>query len=348
MCELQRRSSIEIVLAVAALLVAAAPARAQSTDGAIAGIVKDATGGALPGVTITVMSLDRGTIAATAHTREDGSYTAVSLPPGSYSVIAELSGFARTEIKPLTLRISDRLHVDVTMSIQALAETVTVEARGEVVLRRDTSSLAETITPEQVKQLPLFARNPMNLVQLVGGVAGGTDADGNLATAQLSVNGSRTANTEVTIDGLSAVVGSTGDITFIPSVEALREFKVQTSAYSAEYGRTSGGTISAILQSGTSRYRGSAYGYFRDERFNANNYFNNSRGIDKPADKFKQFGGSIGGPVKELSGNTFFFFNYEGLRRTLPRQYTSNLPTAALRQGDLSGFSTAIRVPATG
>jgi outer membrane receptor protein involved in Fe transport len=188
----------------------------------------------------------------------------------------------------------------------------------------------------------------MNLVQLVGGVAGGTDVDGNLATAQLSINGSRTANTEVTIDGVSAVVGSTGDITFIPSVESLREFKVQTSAYSAEYGRTSGGTVSAIVQSGTSRYRGSVYGYFRDQRFNANNFFNNSKNIAKPADEFKQFGGSLGGPVKELSSGTFFFFNYEGLRRTVPRQFTSTMPTDALRKGDLSGFSTVIVDPATG
>jgi outer membrane receptor protein involved in Fe transport len=336
--------SLPVILA----LVLSASPHAQSVDGAIAGVVKDSSGGALPGVTITVRSLDRGMVAATTHTGGDGTYTAVALPPGEYSVTAELSGFASQEIKPLTLRIADRLHVDITMSIQSLNETVLVTAQSIVELRRDTSALAETITPEQVKQLPLFARNPMNLVQLVGGVAGGTDVDGNLATAQLSINGSRTANTEVTIDGVSAVVGSTGDITFIPSVESLREFKVQTSAYAAEYGRTSGGTVSAIVQSGTSKYRGSGYGYFRDEKFNANNFFNNSRGIDKPADKFKQFGASLGGPVKQLSDRTFFFFNYEGLRRTVPRQFTLTLPTDALRSGDLSGFSTAIIDPATG
>lgn len=344
----QRLSWIRISAIAASLLVATWPASAQSLDGAISGIVKDATGATLPGVTVTVTSLDRATVAATTHTSTDGGYTAVALPPGAYSVKTELSGFATQEIKPLTLRIADRLRVDVTMTIQSLAETVLVEARPDVALRRDTSSIAETITPEQVKQLPLFARNPMNLVQLVGGVSGGTDVDGNLATAQLSINGSRTANTEVTIDGVSAVVGSTGDITFIPSVESLREFKVQTSSYTAEFGRTSGGTVSAIVQSGTSRFKGSAYGYFRNERFNANNFFNNSRSITKPADRFKQFGASLGGPVRELSERTFFFFNYEGLRRTVPRQFTSTLPTEALRNGDLSGFATAIIDPATG
>jgi outer membrane receptor protein involved in Fe transport len=343
-----RRFGVAAVALVATLLAAAATARAQGLDGAIAGLVKDATGASLPGVTITVTSLDRATVAATTVTSADGTYTAVALPPGSYSVKAELSGFAAQEIRNLVLRIADRLHVDITMGIQALSETVLVEARADAVLRRDTSSLAETITPEQVKQLPLFARNPMNLVQLVGGVSGGSDVDGNLATAQLSINGSRTANTEVTIDGVSAVVGSTGDITFIPSVESLREFKVQTSAYSAEFGRTSGGTVSAIVQSGTSRFKGSAYGYFRNERFNANNFFNNSRNIAKPADRFQQFGASLGGPVHQLSDRTFFFFNYEGLRRTVPRQFTSTLPTDALRTGDLSGFSAVIIDPVTG
>ena len=350
----ERRFRIRAGRAVSAACLAfviasrtAGPA-AQGLDGAIAGVVKDTSGGALPGVTITVTSVERATVAATLQTGPDGTYTVVALPPGVYNVKAELSGFATQEIKSLTLRIADRLHVDMTMGLQSLSETVLVQARADAVLRRDTSSLAETITPEQVKQLPLFARNPMNLVQLVGGVAGGTDVDGNLATAQLSINGSRTANTEVTIDGVSAVVGSTGDITFIPSVESLREFKVQTSAYAAEFGRTSGGTVSAIVQSGTSRFKGSAYGYFRNERFNANNFFNNSRNIDKPADRFQQFGASFGGPIKELSSRTFFFVNYEGLRRTVPRQFTSTLPTDALRTGDFSAFPTVIIDPATG
>ena len=339
---------IGIGLFIGATALAPSRVRAQGLEGAIGGTIKDTTGAALPGVTVTVTSLDRGIIVATLTTAGDGTYTAVALPAGSYAIAAELSGFARQEISPVTLRIADRLHVDLTMSVQAISETVLVEARSLVELRRDVSALSETITPEQVKQLPLFARNPMNLVSLVGGVTGGTDTDGNLATAQLSINGSRTANTEVTIDGVSAVVGSTGDITFIPSVESLQEFKVLTSAYAAEYGRTSGGTVSAIMKSGASRYNGSVYGYFRDARFNANNFFNNSRGIAKPADEFKQFGSSIGGPIKQVSDRTFFFFNYEGLRRTVPRQFTVTLPTDALRKGDLSGFPQVITDPATG
>src|SRR5690242_11149313 len=108
----------------------------QSVDGAIAGVVKDSSGGALPGVTITVKSLERGNIAATTHSGADGSYAVVALPAGEYSVVAELSGFATQEIKPLTLRIADRLHVDITLSIQSLNETVVVTAQSIVELRR--------------------------------------------------------------------------------------------------------------------------------------------------------------------------------------------------------------------
>src|SRR5262249_18484248 len=125
------------------VLLFARAACSQSTDGTIAGTAKDTTGGALPGVSITVMSLDRGIAVATAHTGSDGSYAAVGLPPGTYSVVAELSGFARQEIKPLTLRISDRLRVDLTLALESLAENVTVTAKPDVALRRDTSALAE-------------------------------------------------------------------------------------------------------------------------------------------------------------------------------------------------------------
>jgi hypothetical protein len=129
----QRRTAIRITLAglqvgalAAGLAFTAPPVCAQGLDGAIAGVVKDATGATLPGVIVTVTSLDRGTIAATTHTSGDGSYTAVALPPGTYTVKVELSGFATEEIKPLTLRIADRLRVDVTMALQSLAETVMV------------------------------------------------------------------------------------------------------------------------------------------------------------------------------------------------------------------------------
>ncbi|MDQ3040924.1 MAG: carboxypeptidase regulatory-like domain-containing protein, partial [Acidobacteriota bacterium] len=335
--------------------------QAQTIDGSLTGIVADEQGAALAGATVTITSVERNTVAATLQTNDDGAYTAISLIPGLYIIAVEKDGFSRSETRDVKIDIAQRARLDIALKIGAVSETVTVSAgSGEVQLERETSSLSEVITSEQIKELPLFSRNPTNLIALAGGVSSGTDANGGLNTSQLSINGSRTLNTEVTVDGVSAINGSVGDISFIPSVDALREFRVQTSAYSAEFGRSSGGTVSASVQSGGNKFSGSVYEYFRNEAFNANNYFNNSRGLAKPRDRYNQFGFSLGGPVYGLlfgeSGgnpvgkikNTFFFFNYEGLRRTIPRQFTSTVPTDAFRSGDFSSVATVIRDPLTG
>ena len=338
--------------------------QAQTIDGSLTGIVSDEQGAALAGATVTITSVERNLVAATLQTNEDGEYTVISLIPGLYIVAVQKDGFLRAETRDVKVDIAQRARLDIALKVGSVNETVTVSAdSGDVQLERETSSLSEVITSEQIRDLPLFSRNPTNLIALAGGVSAGTDANGGLSTAQLSINGSRTLNTEVTVDGVSAVNGSTGDISFIPSVDSLREFRVQTSAYSAEFGRSSGGTVSASIQSGGDRFSGSVYEYFRNEALNANNYFNNSRGVSavrKPEDRYNQFGFSLGGPVYGLifgeSGgspvgkikNTFFFFNYEGLRRTIPRQFTSTVPTAAFRSGDFSSVATIIRDPLTG
>ncbi|MDQ2747661.1 MAG: TonB-dependent receptor, partial [Acidobacteriota bacterium] len=316
------------------------------TTGSLTGIVTDVQGAAVAGANVSVMSVDRDRTDGTAQTSSDGNFTFPALIPGTYKLIVEQAGFSRSEISPVIIELNVRQRVDVKLAVGNVDATVNVELNAAEQIERDTSGVGTVIGQEQVQNLPLFERSPTNLIGLAPGVSSGSDADGRLNTAQLSVNGSRTLNSEVTVDGVSAVNGSTGDVSFIPSVESLREFRVQTATYSAEFGRTSGATVSAAVSSGTSKYRGSLYEYFRNEALNANNYFNNSRSIERPADRFNQFGGTIGGPLPLLNfgeggsvlskGKTFFFFNYEGLRRTLPRQFTSTVPTAAFRNGDFS------------
>ncbi|HYZ87470.1 MAG TPA: TonB-dependent receptor, partial [Bryobacteraceae bacterium] len=171
--------------------------------------------------------------------------------------------------------------------------------------------------------------------------------------SQLAINGSRTLNSEFAIDGVSVVSGSTGGVQRFPSTEAIREFRVLTSGYTAEYGRTSGGFISAITDQGTNEWHGSLYEYFRNEKLNANDFFRNLRGQDRPVDRFNQFGGKLGGPViipKLYNGRdrTFFFFNYEGLRRQIPFNNLSNVPDAAFRSGDFSASPIPVVDPTTG
>src|SRR5262249_9945961 len=152
--------------------------------------------------------------------------------------------------------------------------------------------------------------------------------------SQLSINGSRTLNSEFTVNGVSVVSGSTGGVQTLPPTDAIREVKVLTSAYSAEFGRSSGGVVNMVLNSGTDQYRGALYEYFRNEDLNANNFFNNLRGDQRPQDRYNLFGAKLGGPVwipKLYNGKqkTFFFFDYEGLRRSSPFANLSSVPSAA-------------------
>jgi hypothetical protein len=330
---------------VLGVLLLATSASAQTT-GSITGSVTDAQGLSVAGAKVTVFSIDRNKSEGTAQTNDEGNYTFPALIPGNYKIIVEQTGFSKSEISPVIVDLSVRSRIDVKLAVGDVGATVNVAINEGEQIERETTAVATTITPDQVQNLPLFERSPTNLIALVPGVSSGSDADGRLNTAQLSVNGSRTLNSEVTVDGVSAVNGSTGDVSFVPSVESLREFRVQTATYSAEFGRTSGATVSAGVASGTNKFSGSLYEYFRNEALNANNYFNNSRNIKRPIDRFNQFGGKLGGPLPMLrfgeggpiltTGKTFFFFNYEGLRRTVPRQFTSTVPSAAFRAGDFS------------
>jgi hypothetical protein len=316
------------------------------TTGSLTGIVTDEQGANIAGAKVTITSVERNRVEGNTQTTDDGAYTFPALIPGTYKLTVEQTGFSRSEVSPVIVELNVRQRIDVKMAVGNVDAVVNVELNEAEVIERDTSGVGTTVGKEQVSNLPLFERSPTNLIALAPGVSAGSDGEGRVNTAQISVNGSRTLNNEVTVDGVSTVNGSTGDVSFVPSVESLREFKIQTATYSAEFGRTSGATVSASVSSGTNKYRGSLYEYFRNEALNANNYFNNSRGIKRPEDRFNQFGGTIGGPLPMLNfgeggpvllrGKSFFFFNYEGLRRSIPRQFTSTVPTQAFRNGDFS------------
>jgi hypothetical protein len=221
-------------------------------------------------------------------------------------------------------------------------------------LATESSSLGGTITPSQVQDLPLPSRNTLNLLALSPGVSSGSDitSQGGLNSSQLSINGSRTLNSEFLLDGVSVVTGSTGSPETLPPPDSIREFKVLTSSYSAEYGRTSGAIVTLVTNSGTNDFHGAAYGYFRNEVLDANNYFNNVVGKKRPEDRYNLFGGKIGGPLsipKLYSGKnkTFFFLNYEGLRQASPFNTTSSLPYGAYATGNFSASKTIVDAPGT-
>jgi hypothetical protein len=327
-------------------LALAALAPGQDIHGSISGTVTDSSGAVAPNVQVQVINANTGVVGFQGVTNASGIYAAPSLPVGSYRVIVEAPGFKKAEIRGINLQVDQRVRVDVTLSPGEVAETVTVVGEGLGTLEAESSSMGSTINTSQVKDLPMPNRNIFNLLTLVGGVSSGGAATG-VNPSQLSINGSRTLNSEFTVDGVSVVSGSTGGVQRVPSTEAVREFRVLTSGYTAEYGRTSGGYVSVITDSGTNQLHGSLYEYFRNEKLNANNFFNNLRGQRRQTDRFNQFGGKLGGPVwipKFYDGRdrTFFFFNYEGLRRRAPFNNQSTIPVAAYRAGDFSASPVAV------
>ena len=342
LCAVARLSALILALACLAL--------AQNTA-VISGTVTDSTKAVVPEATVTLVNEDTGVTIWTGKTNGSGVYRAPSLAPGRYKVTVEAAGFKSATVSGVNLVIDQRSDISVTLAPGAVAESITVE--GDVVgqLATDSSSLGGVINTSQVQDLPLPSRNIMNLLSLTPGVSSGGDATG-INASQLSINGSRTVNSEFMVDGISVVSGSTGGVQTLPPSDAIREFKVLTSAYAAEYGRTSGAVVTMVVNSGGNNYHGALYEYFRNEDLDANNFFNNLRKIKRPQDRYNLFGAKVGGPAsipKFYNGKekTFFFFDYEGLRQSQPFANTASVPTADLRAGNFSASPIQVIDPNT-
>ncbi len=323
----------------------------QVLTGVISGTVTDATQAVVPNAPVTVVNADTGVTQWHGATNESGVYRAPGLPVSRYNVSVQAQGFKRADVSGVNIAVDQRASINVTLQPGAVTESITVAGESAGQLATETSSLGNLINPSQVQDLPLPNRNILNLLSLTAGVSSGGDATG-INASQLSVNGSRTLNSEFTVDGVSVVSGSTGGVQTLPSADAIREVRVLTSAYSAEYGRSSGATVTMVLNSGTDQYHGGAYEYFRNEDLNANNYFNNVRRQQRPQDRYNLFGAKLGGPVwipKLYNGRkqTFFFFDYEGLRQSSPYANISSVPGAAFRSGDFSASSVPVVQPGT-
>jgi outer membrane receptor protein involved in Fe transport len=337
--------------------LAAAQAFGQSLTGSFSGVVTDGAGGAISNAAVKVVNAATGVEVFSGATDGEGLYRATAIPAGVYNFVFAAQGFKQFSLNNVTLAVDQRARVDAKLELGEVSETVTVTSESAIQLDKETSALSETIDTETVINLPLNGRAVLNLLSLVGGISSSGDGT-DVNTAQLSINGSRTLNSEFTVDGVSVVSGSTGGLTRLPSTEAIRELKVNTSAFSAEYGRTSGGSINSVIKSGTKQFHGTLYEYFRNEALNANNFFRNLRGEERPADRYNQFGASLGGPFLlprfdgglpglNRSKNTFFFFNYEGLRRKAPSSPLSSIPEERFRSGDFSAATVVIRDPVT-
>ncbi len=324
------------------LLVAARQAFPQ-TFAAVNGTVTDSSGAVVSGATVTITSMDTG-VKRVATTGDDGLYYFPSIASGVYNVSVQKPGFKQVTRDDLRLELSQVARVDFTLSPGVVSESVQVEASAPL-LESDTSSVGQVIETKAVSDLPLNGRNFAQLAILGPGVTGvGYSASGTIGSGtrpddmrpgtELFSNGNREQSNNFMLDGIDNNFRRNGLITLRPSVEAVREFKIQTNLFGAEQGRNPGATINVITKSGSNSFHGSVYEFFRNASLDARNFFSRP-GSAKPQYQQNQFGASFGGPIKR--DRLFFFADYEGYRK---RQGTfasvNTVPTVAIRGGDFS------------
>jgi Carboxypeptidase regulatory-like domain/TonB-dependent Receptor Plug Domain len=317
-----------------------AAALAQSGSGVITGIVKDGSGAALPGASVTAVS-EATRVAIDTVTNGDGFYRIGALVPGTYDVAIALSGF-QTAKRRLPLSIGETVTVDVTLDVAGRDEAVTVTASVPAI-ETQGATVGQVVTRQMLAALPLPNRAASSLVSLAPGVV---MIDTGSGTAEnypvFSVAGGRARNQTFLLDGGNAsnAVGLTRaqQLTSLP-VDAMQEFKVISNNYAAEYGHSTGGIVSMSTRAGGNEFHGTAFESYQNSALNARNYF----AAAQPPLDLNQFGGTAGGPIR--SGSTFFFGSWERTRQLTSDTVVSTVPTAANRVGDFSDLRTADGAP---
>jgi Carboxypeptidase regulatory-like domain/TonB dependent receptor-like, beta-barrel len=319
--------------------------RAQSTNASVSGRVTDPSHAVIADAKVAAVNTGTNFRYDTT-TNNSGEYYLTNLPPGSYRLEVEKTGFKKLVRPIVELHVQDLLGIDFEMSLGPSRETVTVQA-GAPLLNTSDASVSTLVDKTFVENMPLNGRSFQTLIMLTPGVvvtATAFDDQG-----QFSVNGQRANANYFTVDGVSANFGVTGFFPLVQtaggalpalsaqggtnslvSVDAMQEFRVQTSSFAPEFGRTPGGQISIVTRSGTNQFHGTAFEYFRNSVLAANDWFSNRDHLPKPEERQNDFGGVFGGPI--LKEKTFFFFSYEGLRLRQPATQETVVPDTTSRQ----------------
>jgi hypothetical protein len=345
------RVSFGMLASLVVLLCSAAPLRAQVDAGTILGTVSDASGGSVHGATVTLTN--EGTNASLATTTgSDGTYKFTPVKIGSYKLTATIQGFSTVTQKNVVVNVGADVVVDFSLKPGSVSETVEVASTVPVLETQD-ASVGQVIDQRNVDNLPLNGRNFTFLAQLAAGVnSPQADTRGNAASGAFAANGLRPAQNNYLLDGIdnnSDTVDFLNGTNFVvlPPVDAVEEFKVQTSDFSAEFGRSGAAVLNATIKSGTNSFHGAAWEFFRNDKLDAADFFENAGGRPKGALRQNQFGFTAGGPVlipKLFNGRNklFFFADYEGLRRVQGTILTGAVPTVAERNSNYTNFSDLI------
>jgi hypothetical protein len=285
--------------------------------GAISGVVADTGGGSVAGADVQIIDTRTETLARKLTTASDGSFVTTLLPPGTYYVVVNKSGFSEAKATGIEVHITETTRVTITLKPGTVSEKVEISAQVTSV-ETTNATTGQSLGTETVRELPLATQNYQQLLTLSTGAQSELNASAQLGrgNVRVIVNGQREDNNNYLIEGISATDYNVAQSTNVPlpNPDVIQEFKVQTSLYDASQGRNGGGNVNAILKSGTREFHGDAYEYFRNDVLNANEFFLNAASQKRPTIKQNIFGASLGGPVgREKYG--FFFVNYQGTRQ---------------------------------
>lgn len=325
----------------------AMPAGAQIGGGSIVGTISDQQQAAIPGAAVRAINVETN-VSWQSETNASGYYEFPILPAGRFEIRVEAKGFQMTRSAVFELNTGTRRRIDLELKVGNVTESVDVTAEVPLV-NATTTDLGTVMSTQRIEGLPLNGRNFQQLVSLQAGVL---NAPPGIAGGRggIEFNGSPSYGNSLLLDGVdmsfgennalgdtAAGTGGAGALVNTVSVEAIQEFKATGSAFSAEYGRSTGGVLQVTTKSGSNQFHGTAFHFFRNDKLDANSFFNNRVGLAKAPLRLNQYGGNISGPVKK--DRLFFFFNYEGAQVRRGAAIQSNVPTPAL----LARVTPAIR-----
>jgi outer membrane receptor protein involved in Fe transport len=325
--------------------------RAQESTGNISGTVTDPSGAVVPGVSVTVRNVATG-VTRSVKTTSAGLFFVTNLAVGNYDLIAEAQGFKKFAAGNIRLNVNDRLNIPVSLEVGGATETVSVSATAAQ-LQTESAEQSSLIGDKQTQALPLNGRVFSQLVELVPGVVSenGTikNGVGISSDTNVSINGGQSNSNLWLMDGQNNMdVGSNAQNVVTPPLDALEEFKVLRSNYSAEFGGGVGGVVNVVTKQGTRDFHGSVYEYFRNDTLDANDFFLNQAGKPRNELRFNNFGYTLGGPFwipglyNKDKTTDFFFASYEGRRQVRGNTAQDNVPTVAERNGDLTALGEGI------
>jgi hypothetical protein len=321
---------------VAVFLFASSLIISQEFRATVDGRIMDPAGAPVTGADVTLRNPQTGDV-VTTKSGDDGAYHFAFVLPGNYTVTVEKAGFQKAIREGIRLEVAERGVVDIALAVGDVTQSVTVSANAEA-LQTETADRGLNIDTAQVLDVPLMGRNPFAAAWSAPGVIQDAstqrlrpfDISG---SSSMAIDGGRPSTNEVLVDGISSLLEASS-VSYVPTAEAVGEFKVQTTNFDAQYGWTLGGVINMITKNGTNKFHGSVFEFFQNTHLDANTFNDNLTGVPRQSSHINTFGGDIGGPV--IKNKLFFSYTFEDIRQVIPDPFTTSVPSPLQKQGNFS------------